>query len=115
MQITPLGDSALLIRVVKDFEAAPAEALDRVLAARRALQAAKIPGAMELAPAYTTVALFYDPAIAIDAGAPATDIVAWFEERIRTALSTVQQIKANRPERAVIEIPVCYNTEFGFD
>ena len=115
MQITPLGDSALLIRVVEDFEAGPADALDRVLAAKRSLEAAKIPGAIELAPAYTTVALFYDPTIVIDAGAPATDVVAWLEEKIRTELATVRRIKADRLERAVIEIPVCYDTEFGFD
>ena len=66
MEITPLGDSALLIRVAENFDDAPGEALNKVLATKRALEAAQIPGAIEIAPAYTTVALFCDPVRAID-------------------------------------------------
>src|SRR5437016_1509282 len=69
MEITPLGDSALLIRVAENFDDAPDAALSKVLAAKRGLEAAQIPGLIEIAPAYTTVALFYNPVHAIDAGA----------------------------------------------
>ena len=69
MEITPLGDSALLIRVAENFDDAPGDALNKVLATKRGLEAAQIPGTIETAPAYTTVALFYDPTRAIDAGA----------------------------------------------
>jgi len=58
MEITPLGDSALLIRVAENFDDAPTDVLNKVLATKHALEAAQIPGVVEVAPAYTTVALF---------------------------------------------------------
>lgn len=114
MEIAPLGDSALLIRVVGNFEDAPEDALNRVLAAKRALQMAQIPGAIEVTPAYTTVAVFYDPARAVDAGAPAENVLGWFEQRVREALSTSKDI-SSPPPTSVIEIPVCYEDEFALD
>src|SRR5438128_9026330 len=87
MEITPLGDSALLVRVRETFEDAPDETLNAVLATQRCLEAARLPGVIELAPAYTTVALFYDPTVAIEAGAPVESIFDWLAQRIREALT----------------------------
>ena len=125
MEITPLGDSALLIRVAENFYDAPTAALNKVLATKRALEAAQIRGVVELAPAYTTVALFCDPIGAIDAGAPVENVFGWFEQRIREALKSVVAPKAfgahrrqagdNVPGYNSIEIPVCYDQEFAFD
>jgi inhibitor of KinA len=115
MEITPLGDSALLIRVVEDFESEPEDALGKVLAVKRGLEAAQIPGAIEIAPAYTTVALFYDPVRAIDAGAATENVAGWLETRIREALSGDKKTGSDKIESSVIEVPVCYETEFGFD
>jgi inhibitor of KinA len=115
MEITPLGDSALLIRVAENFDDAPDDALSKVLAAKRDLEAAQIPGAIEIAPAYTTVALFCDPVRAIDAGAPVENVFEWIEQRIRKALSEMNEIHADRIEASVVEIPVCYETEFALD
>ena len=127
MEITPLGDSALLIRVVENFENAPADALNRVLAVKRGLETAKIPGAVEIALAYTTVALFYDPICAIDAGASSENVVGWMEERIREMLESVEArvltrtsdgsvaAEDSRHYSGIIEIQVCYELEFGFD
>lgn len=115
MEITPLGDSALLIRVVENFDDAPDDALSKVLAAKRGLEAAQIPGAIEIAPAYTTVAVFYNPVHAIDAGAPVENVFGWIEQRVRKALSEIREIHADRVEASLVEIPVCYETEFAFD
>ena len=115
MEITPLGDSALLIRVAENFDDAPEDALSKVLAAKRGLEAAQIPGAIEIAPAYTTVGLFYNPVRVIDAGAPVENVFGWIEQRIRRALSEVEEIRASRTEGSLVEIPVCYETEFAFD
>jgi len=115
MEIAPLGDSALVIRIADNFDDAPEDALNDVLAAKRSLEAAKIPGVIEIAPAYTTVAVFYDSMRAIDAGAPVEDVIGWFERRIRAALSAINQNAADRLEKSAIQIPVCYDTEFGFD
>ena len=115
MELTPLGDSALLIRVAENFESAPEDVLNKVLAAKHRLEAAQIPGAIEIAPAYTTVAIFYDPVRAVDAGAPVDNIVGWIEQRIREALSESEETRADETKQSVIEIPVCYETEFGLD
>jgi inhibitor of KinA len=129
MEITPLGDSALLIRVAENFDDSPIDVLNKVLATKRALEAAQIPGVIELAPAYTTVALFCDPVRAIDAGALVEDVFGWFEQRIHEALSSVAAPKAFGPDRkrhsglgprttssaTAIEIPVCYEIEFALD
>jgi inhibitor of KinA len=115
MEITPLGDSALLIRVAENFDDAPGEALNKVLATKRALEAAQIPGAIEITPAYTTVALFCDPVRAIDAGAPVEDVFGWLAQRIHEALSQPPGTHAHRIEASLIEIPVCYETEFALD
>src|SRR5438132_4151271 len=115
MEITPLGDSALLIRVAQNLEDAPEETLNRVLATKRALEAAKIPGIVELAPAYTTVAIFYDPAGALNAGAPAENIFRWIEERIRGVLAEGNETQTDRIETRIVEVPVCYENEFAPD
>lgn len=115
MEITPLGDSALLIRVAENFDDSPEDALSKVLAAKRGLEAAQIPGAIEIAPAYTTVAFFYDPVHAIDAGAPVEDVFGWIEQRIRKVLSEIKRIHADQVEASLVEIPVCYESEFALD
>ena len=125
MEITPLGDSALLIRVAENFDDAPTDVLNKVLATKHALEAAQIPGVVEVAPAYTTVALFCDPVRAIDAGAVVEDVFGWFEQRIQQAVKSVAAPKAfgadrgragdNVPGYNSIEVPVCYDQEFAFD
>ncbi|HET9418553.1 MAG TPA: 5-oxoprolinase subunit PxpB [Chthoniobacterales bacterium] len=119
MQITPLGDSALILRVRENFEGAPEETLNAVLRTQRCLEATQLPGVIELAPAYTTVAVFYDPTSAVEAGAPHDDVFGWYERRIRDALKSVARVRDRGPaqprrERPV-EIPVCYDTEFAPD
>lgn len=115
MEITPLGDCAALIRVAKNFEDAPEIALQRVLATQRSLAGAKIPGVIELAVAYTTVALFYDPVQAIAAGAAPESVFAWLEQRLREVISKTESVSADSIKVSQIEIPVCYDNEFGFD
>lgn len=115
MEITPLGDRAALIRVVENFEDAPEAALRQVVTTQRSLAAAKIPGVLELAPAYATIALFYDPVRAVAAGASPDNIFDWLEGRIREAISKTKVADADSIEVSEIEIPVCYESEFGFD
>ena len=66
MKIIPLGDSALIVRVREQFEDAPEETLDEVLRVFHLLQRAAIPGVIELAPAYTSVAVFFDPVVILN-------------------------------------------------
>jgi len=73
MEIVPLGDSAVIVRVRERFEDAPDQTLTEVLRTFRRLQDAAIPGVIELAPAYTTVAVFFDPMVVANAGPKADE------------------------------------------
>ncbi len=115
MEVTPLGDSAVLVRVAEDFYNEPERALEQVLAAQRRLTAAKIPGIIGLVPAYTTIALFYDPPAVMEAGATTDNVFGWLDQRIRDALSKREETSAQPVQSSVIEIPVCYDKEFAFD
>jgi inhibitor of KinA len=115
MEIVPLGDSALLLRPESDFEKAPARALESILHATERLKTAQIPGLIELVPAYTTIALFFDLARVVDAGAPINEIVGWLTMKIETALRGASKKKQSQAISRLVEIPVCYDSEFGFD
>src|SRR5438552_18967261 len=101
MEIKALGDSALLIRVAENFDDAPGDTLNKVLATKRSLEAAQNPGTIETAPAYTTIALFYDPTRAIDAGAPIENVFGWTEQRVRQAVSNAGGIHTERTRRSL--------------
>ena len=129
MEIIPLGDSALLVRVRDRFDDAPDETLDTVLRAFQQLQRAAIPGVTELAPAYTSVAVFFDPITAAKSAETPDKMFEWLAARIRAAvaaggLSAVASAKADDRSRRrktaesdvrLVEIPVCYDPEFALD
>jgi inhibitor of KinA len=113
MQVTALGDSALIVRVRDRFDDAPDETLSEVLAALRRLENAQIPGVIELAPAYTTVAVFFDPLRAIHDGAGPDGVIELLIQRIGEALAGRRRQHKHAAHTA--EIPVCYDLEFAID
>ncbi len=129
MEIIPLGDSALIVRVRDRFDDASEETLDTVLRAFQRLQSAEIPGIIELAPAYTSVAVFFDPITIAKAAKTPDKLFDWLAIRVRAAvaaddLSAVASAKADdrgRRRRTArsgvgsVEIPVCYDPEFALD
>jgi inhibitor of KinA len=118
MEIVPLGDSALIVRVREQFEDAPEETLDEVLRAFHQLRKAEIPGVIELAPAYTSVAVFFDPIQVAKAGKAPAEVFDWLAEQIRLALSSRKAARHRRSavdDSSPIEIPVCYDPEFALD
>jgi inhibitor of KinA len=117
MEINPLGDAALIVRVRERFEDAPEETLDEVLRTFQQLRSAGISGVIELAPAYTTVAVFFDPnAVAKASGSP-HDLFDWLATKIRNALSSTLARRDRRSAATprVVEIPVCYDSKFAPD
>jgi len=96
MTIAPLGDSALLVRV--------GDSLGEVLETTRRLRRARIPGVEEVVPAFASVSVFlkspldYEHCLA----------------SIRAALRRPAISRPAEPPR-LIEIPVCYDAEFGLD
>jgi inhibitor of KinA len=115
MKITPLGDSALLIRLRPDSETGTNETLAEVLEAKQRLQVAGISGVIELATAYTTVAVFFDPIRAVEGGASVDSISDWLTQKIKDVLTDQSPRKLRLPKRDLIEIPVCYVADLALD
>lgn len=116
MEIVPLGDAALILRVRQRFDDAPEETLDAVLRAFQQLQSAAIPGVIELAPAYTSVAVFFNPIVAGKSAETPDKIFDWIAKRVRAAVAGVAAPgKKMRSRAKTVEIPVCYDREFALD
>ena len=119
MEIVPLGDSALVVRLRERFDDAPEQTLDTVLRAFQQLQNAAIPGVIELAPAYTSVTAFFDPITVAKAAETPDKVFDRLAARIRTAVAAGADRGRHRTatQRRVrlVEIPVCYDREFALD
>lgn len=107
MNITPLGDSALLLRLREARD--PAKAIEALRKVEAALRAARLPGVVEIVPAFSTIAVFYDPAAVGDEAAPHECLA----ERVLRAARSHGKTPRKAPARH--EIPVCYDPEFGPD
>jgi inhibitor of KinA len=106
MRIEPLGDSALIVRLADQFD--PDSSSSAVLAVIHQLEAVAIPGVIELAPAYTTIGVFFDPR-----GTGGFDkLKTTIEHALQTSLEPARP-RANG--ETVIEVPVCYEDEFAPD
>ena len=116
MKIIPLGDSAVVVRVREQFEDAPEETLEEVLRIFQLLQRAAIPGVIELAPAYTSVAVYFDPVAITKSNVAPDRFFDWLTKKIqRTLTSRRRNLREKTTSLRSIEIPVCYDREFGFD
>ena len=116
MEIIPLGDSALVLRVHEECADPSEETLDEVLRVFELLQRAAIPGVIELAPAYTSVAVFFDPITIAKASGISDDVFDWLASRIRGIASAgARRGRKVRCRSRDIEIPVCYDPEFAPD
>ena len=115
MQIRPLGDSALVVRVRENFEREPQATLRAVLETQRRLEAAAIPGIIECTPGYESVGVFFDPVRVSEAGAPPGKLFEWLKQRIELALKRKSRASAQSKQTPVLEIPVCYEGELAPD
>ena len=110
MVITPLGDMALQIEVGETIDESTHR---RVQTAWRALAAAPLPGVTEIVPAYTTVTVFYDPQRAVEAGAPEDNLFDWLAVKVKERLKDPP--KMEKFQSRTVEVPVCYEGDFGPD
>ena len=109
-RIEPLGDCALLVRFGTGIDPA-LNAL--VLAAAETLRAAGLPGLRDIAPAYASVCVQYDPCAWFDA-AGAQSPFARIAARISAIMNDVQKPLAVH-DASLVELPVCYGGDFGAD
>jgi inhibitor of KinA len=107
MELLPLGDRAVLIRVGETIDEGTHAQVRAVCAA---LERAPIEGVVELVPSYAAVGVHYDPAAFGDAPeGPYARITAVLADRLRTV-----EVKAYPPGRSV-EVPVRYGGAYGPD
>ena len=102
----PMGDQALIVEFGDRID--PALSAYIAALAQRLRDSHPI-GVLDIVPAYTTLALHYDPA-AVGSGASPYEALA---ETIGTWLGT-QSVETSAAGR-LIEIPVCYGGAFGED
>ncbi|MGH8042081.1 MAG: 5-oxoprolinase subunit PxpB [Rudaea sp.] len=107
--IEALGDRALLIHLDERIDA---DVNARALAIAAALRAATLPGVVDVAPAYASVCVQYEPSVWVDGAGAQTPYA-----RIAARLSILMDNAAVAPvtDAGVIEIPVCYGGTFGPD
>jgi KipI family sensor histidine kinase inhibitor len=110
VRIEPLGDSALLIRLGAGIDAG-VNAL--ALAAAESLRAANLPGLHDIAAAYASVCVQYDPCVWADP-ASAQSPHARVASRISGIVDNLP-VSQTLPRTAPIDIPVCYGGDFGPD
>jgi inhibitor of KinA len=118
MEIIALGDSALIVRVRERFEDSLEETLDEVLRTFQQLRSAAIPSVIELAPAYTTVAVFFDPVAVARGRERPGEVFGWLKEQILHVVAAGGDRGKRRKTKGTIrsvEIPVCYDPEFAPD
>lgn len=115
MQITPLGDSALTVHVCDDFEKNPAQCLRLVLETLQRLEAASLPGVVELSPAYTTIGVFFDVVHAQASGLPAHRLIETLAAVIGPTIPDAAAIELPDGEKRSFEVEVCYEREFAPD
>ncbi len=111
MEITPAGDSALIIRLCEESDAGTPACCAAVLRACAALRSEQIAGVIEFAPAYHTIAVFYDP---VRVSGTAGEKLENLSTEIRGVLQRCTR-QASAPVSRQIEVPVCYDAEFALD
>ena len=112
MRIEPLGDSALILRVVDEFH--PDDSLNAVLMALRHLETAAIPGVIEVAPSYATLGVFFDPA-RIERPGPDESPFDALSAKIQSILNAAAFENETELNASVVEVPVCSESEFALD
>lgn len=125
--VEPLAEDALLLRF---GNAVDATTNARVHAAARALHEAALPRVIDIAPAYASLLLRFDPFAWSDPSDAAASPHERFTNALRTCLREVtettlgpglrlddEQDETGSPDTPtrLVEIPVCYGGEFGPD
>jgi inhibitor of KinA len=110
LELTPLGDRALLITLGDRIDEATHRQV-RAVCAR--LTSRAVPGLIELVPAFASVALHYDPSRVAEISGSEHPPYERFADAVRAALEAAAEEALPAPRR--IEIPVSYGGAYGPD
>jgi inhibitor of KinA len=109
-QIYPIGDSAIVL----DFGNVIDEGInDYVLALFHELSNDPFPGLREIAPAYSSLAIYYDLFEMRHFLSPAQSPFKWIAGELERKLGSFEW--SNKISRRSLQIPVCYAPEFAPD
>ena len=109
-RIFPLGDAAVTI----DFGNCIDEAINKEVITRfHQLQAQPLPGMIEVVPAYSSLAIYYD-VFSISKKIPAAvTAFEWIKQQLEERLQ--QPVHRQEDTVKLIRVPVCYDHEFALD
>ena len=96
-ELTPLGDSALLVRI--------GDSIGTVLALTRRLEEARIRGVVDIAPAFASIGIFF---------ASPEDLTN-ATNSLHAILRGRAPARSEEPPARLIEVPVCYEPDYGPD
>ena len=99
-RFVPLGDRALVVHLGDHIDTST---FRTVRALSRSLERG-LPGMVEYVPAFTTIAVYYDPLVAAQ---------SQMQEELTRLVTGIQE--GDDPPARIVEIPVCYGGEFGSD
>lgn len=103
MLISPLGDSAVVIRLGDGIDAAMT---GRARALARNLEENPLPGLTDVVPAFASVAVFFQQ--------PISDLPA-LEQDVAARVTRIESGETSVAPVRTLEIPVCYGGEWGPD
>lgn len=105
--IEPVGDRCLLVRVGDRVDVETSRAVHGIT---RLLSSRDLPGVIEVVPAFTTVAVQFEPmAFDPESGSPTAQLTRSIQKALAAPLPSISG------SGRVIEIPACYGGEFGPD
>ncbi|MBP6018872.1 MAG: 5-oxoprolinase subunit PxpB [Burkholderiaceae bacterium] len=105
--IEPVGDRCVLIRLGEYIDV---ETNRTVHAVTALLNANRLPGVIDVVPAFNTVAVHFQPmAFPRDGGSPTVQLTRSIQALLEQDLPTLEN------EGRIVEIPACYGGEFGPD
>lgn len=108
-QISPLGDSAILI----DFGNKIDESINRKVLTRTKQLKENLTGVKEIVPAYSSIAVYFDLVKLKKQSSKDKLVFDHLKEKIEQLL--LQPLQTEEKEERIITIPVCYEPEFAAD
>ena len=109
-RILPLGDAAILVDCGNTISDAVSQAITSWF---RRLQADPLPGMIEAVPAYSSLAVHYDPVTVYKVAPAGQTAYTWIKEQVEKRMAAT--IIEEKEEPRLVRVPVCYEMSFAPD
>jgi inhibitor of KinA len=108
LRFYPISENAITLQFGEDINL---ETQKRILKYQQAIQHANMPGFVECVPAYTSLSVYFDVLKVSRSNLPGATAL----EKVSRFIQSINQVNEYECETSLIEIPVCYDEEFGLD